>query len=172
MNVLTYIPILGILVLSSCSLSDQIQQQPAQTPPVVSLSGNTTGNQPPVLTGAVQVTPEIVTVGAAETKDISLVLVDGKWSLKIQSWTGSRQNIHFDSKGTKTLKVDLQTPLDTKGNVRVAQIIFPDGTGDGPFGKEMTYTLTQSGTYQIILSANMMAGDPWSGELDVNIEVK
>ncbi len=66
----------------------------------------------------------------------------------------------------------LQTPLDTKGNVRIAQIITPDGTGDGPFGKEMTYALTQSGSHQIILSANMMAGDPWSGEVEVNVEVK
>ena len=82
------------------------------------------------------------------------------------------QYIRFSSTGTKTLKVSLKTPLDSKGNVRIAQIITPNGTGDGPFGKEMTYTLTQDGTYRLVLSANMMAGDPWSGEVDVNIEVK
>ncbi len=78
MNSLKYIPILSILVLSSCTLPGQKPSASIPTPPANSLSGNTIGNPPPVLTGSIQIPPQTVIVEAGETKDISLVLVDGK----------------------------------------------------------------------------------------------
>ena len=70
---LKYIAILGVLSLASCS-SDQKPQNTL----TVSLSGYTSQIEPKIQTGSTQTTPEIVNVGAGETKDISLILIDGK----------------------------------------------------------------------------------------------
>ena len=85
MNSLKYLPVLGIFVLSSCTFPGQKPQASVPTPPATSLTGNIIGNEPPILTGAIQTPPAMVIVEAGKTKYIPLVLVDGKSSLKIQS---------------------------------------------------------------------------------------
>lgn len=113
-----------------------------------------------------------VTVGVGETKNVPLTLTDGRGALKIDYGTGARVVVNFNSTGSQMLTVDLQTPYDAIGNIRVSQIIKPDGTSDGPFGKYMTYSLTKTGQYQVVLAPNMMAGDPWSGMIDMNLVLR
>ncbi len=57
----------------------------------------------------------------------------------------------------------------TGGNLRLSQIIMPDGNMDGPFGTDSTVELTQFGGYELIFHENMMSGDPWSGNAIVTI---
>ena len=59
---------------------------------------------------------------------------------------------------------------DTLANLRFTQIFLPDGSADGPFGRELEYNLEKPGIYVLSVGENMMAGDPWSG--DFSIEVK
>lgn len=154
-------------------MNQDSEPQVYQAPPV-SVSGSMTPIVTQTETGVVQNPPTVqsVKIGANETKDFTLDMKDNKWAMKIDYGTGARVKVHFTSEGIKALKVNLTTPLDTNGNIRVSQIIFPDGTSDGPFGKDMTFDLTKSGSYQVILAPNMMAGDPWSGEVDMSLELK
>ncbi|USN57435.1 MAG: hypothetical protein H6766_03185 [Candidatus Peribacteria bacterium] len=80
--------------------------------------------------------------------------------------------ISFINDGFTQLSVDIVLPAGQTGaNLRLSQIIMPDGSMDGPFGLDTTYDLTQNGGYQLILSENMMAGDPWSGTAQVTVAV-
>ena len=63
-------------------------------------------------------------------------------------------------------------PGTSNGNIRIAQIISPSGKADGPFGDKMTYSLNESGDWKLILSENMMSGDPWKGEYFLTLEIK
>ncbi|MBK8549578.1 MAG: hypothetical protein IPL53_00410 [Ignavibacteria bacterium] len=63
-------------------------------------------------------------------------------------------------------------PNPATGNIRIAQIINPAGQADGPFGNQMTYALNESGDWKLVLSENMMSGDPWKGEYFLTIEIK
>jgi hypothetical protein len=63
-------------------------------------------------------------------------------------------------------------PVPSNGNVRISQIISPSGNADGPFGNSMTYDLTEAGNWKLILSENMMAGDPWEGQYNLTIGIK
>jgi len=65
-----YIAAFSILLLTSCSFSDETPQEPIQTGSIQ--------NTPVIQTGSTQVTPEIVEVEASNVKDIPLTLVDGK----------------------------------------------------------------------------------------------
>jgi hypothetical protein len=63
-------------------------------------------------------------------------------------------------------------PKTSDGNIRISQIINPAGVADGPFDNQITYTLNESGDWKLILSENMMAGDPWKGEYFLTLEIK
>ena len=81
---------------------------------------------------------------------------------------GQATKIYFINSDAKKMKV-VATPKGENGNIRLSQIIAPDGTADGPFGQETNYELTQNGGYQLIFNENMMAGDPWSGEVEIKV---
>lgn len=57
---------------------------------------------------------------------------------------GEATTIYFINSEAKAMKVDVTFP-DGSGNLRLAQIIMPDGTADGPFGQTTTYELNQFG---------------------------
>ncbi|MGS2762720.1 hypothetical protein [Sinomicrobium sp. M5D2P9] len=61
---------------------------------------------------------------------------------------------------------------DTLANLRFTQIFFPDGSADGPFGRELEYELEKPGTYVLSVGENMMAGEPWSGDFTIEVKVK
>jgi len=63
-------------------------------------------------------------------------------------------------------------PKTGEGNIRIAQIIDPSGKADGSFGDQMTYNLNESGDWKLVLSENMMSGEPWAGEYLLTIEIK
>lgn len=68
--------------------------------------------------------------------------------------------------------VALITTPSGKGNIRFNQLIMPDGSADGPFGKKIEYTATQTGTYKLIIAANLMAEDPYNGEFTLKVWLK
>lgn len=49
------------------------------------------------------------------------------------------------------------TPVDSLANIRFNRVISPDGKSNGPFGKEISLPVQQSGTYQFIIAHNLMA---------------
>ena len=77
----------------------------------------------------------------------------------------------FEVKEGQTMTASVK-PQSGKGNIRIGQIIFPSGKADGPFGIQMTYPLTESGDWKLILGEDQMAGDPWEGEYVLTVEIK
>ena len=84
---------------------------------------------------------------------------------------GEHNNVYFINDGyTKIdIKIFFLSAAAMNPNLRLSQIVMPDGTMDGPFGTETEYNLTQNGGYQLIFNENMMAGDPWSGDATLSL---
>lgn len=59
-----------------------------------------------------------------------------------------------------------------KGNIRFNQIIFPDQTSDGPFGKDLKTEIKQKGDYVLVIGHSQMADNPYWGKFKVEIENK
>ena len=68
-----------------------------------------------------------------------------------------------------TLSAKINT-VEKGRNLRINQIILPDGSADGPFSREMKYTKKQSGTYKIVFGKNLMAEGKLAGNISVTVE--
>lgn len=80
-----------------------------------------------------------------------------KLILKISDFT--------QSEITATIKVK-----DSKQNIRFNQIKFPDGSMDGPFGKELTHIVKEKGEVWLIIGKNNMAEGSITGDFSVTVE--
>ena len=76
---------------------------------------------------------------------------------------GRTVDVEFDSGGCDLLYGEI-TGVGDMANVRFNQIVMPDGTSDGPFGRSIEYGLEQQGTYHLLIGESLMAGEPWGGE--------
>ena len=68
-----------------------------------------------------------------------------------------------------TLSAKINT-VEKDRNLRINQIILPDGSADGPFSREMKYAKKQSGTYKIVFGKNLMAEGKLKGNISVTVE--
>ncbi|KAF2329048.1 hypothetical protein [Flavobacterium daemonense] len=74
-----------------------------------------------------------------------------------------------ESLGTLEAKIILAT---NNGNIRFNQIIFPDNSSDGPFGKDLKMQLTQKGNHVIVIGHSQMADNPYWGNFKVELKNK
>jgi len=103
--------------------------------------------------------------------DSGIILInikDGKANFQTRKQANQTIYIKFSSNGYKQISANLSSP-DSLANIRFSQIFLPDGTMDGPFGRDLEYQLPTDGLYKISIHENMMAGDPWAGLLNVEI---
>ncbi|UGU18003.1 hypothetical protein LS482_08990 [Sinomicrobium kalidii] len=114
---------------------------------------------------------EEVNSGITETSrdTLALNLKNGFVSGAVHKEERDKKYFVFQTDGPAKLSAKLVSQ-DTTANIRFTQIFFPDGSADGPFGRELKYDLEQAGTHTLSVGENMMAGNPWSG--DFTIEVK
>ncbi|WP_026730064.1 hypothetical protein [Flavobacterium denitrificans] len=63
-------------------------------------------------------------------------------------------------------------PSIARENIRFNQIIFPDKTMDGPFGKELKIDIKQKGIYVLVIGHSQMAEDPFIGKFTIQLENK
>ncbi len=101
---------------------------------------------------------------------VKINLKEGKGIVSIRKKAGQTIYIEFESEGYKKVLAYLSS-TDSLANIRFSQIFLPDGTMDGPFGKNMEYVLSQNGLYKMSVHENMMAGDPWTGIFSVQLEL-
>lgn len=76
--------------------------------------------------------------------------------------------VTFNSPGNESLYGKITLP-EGVGNVRFNQIIMPDGNMDGPFGRDLTYGLAAKGDYTLAIGESLMEGEPYAGELTVEL---
>jgi hypothetical protein len=80
----------------------------------------------------------------------------------------SRIYVKFTNKDEAYLKATITT-MEGEGNIRFNQIIFPDKTADGPFGKEMELKLKTQGEHTLIIGYSLMAEGRYEGEFKVEV---
>ena len=78
--------------------------------------------------------------------------------------------ISFSVSSGKLIHATLTGQSDSS-NIRIGQIEMPDGTFDGPFGKQLQYAIKSPGQYKLIISENMMAEGAWAGDFTVKVWV-
>lgn len=71
------------------------------------------------------------------------------------------------SKSTIFAKINT---VEKDRNLRINQIILPDGSSDGPFSKEMKYSKKKNGTYKIVIGKNLMAEGKLVGNVSVTVQ--
>lgn len=111
--------------------------------------------------------PVIVT---AKDSVIKLTVIAGEAKATYAKDARERVTFEFESGGYKKVHVGL-TSDDPVANIRLSQIIMPDGNADGPWGREMDYNLPVAGLYKLIVTENMMAGEPWAGTFTITIKL-
>ncbi|KAF2515698.1 hypothetical protein [Flavobacterium foetidum] len=81
----------------------------------------------------------------------------------------TRIYIKFQNEYSSHLIGKIITP-EEKANIRFNQIIFPDKTSDGPFGKDLNIDATQKGSYVLVVGPSQMAENPYWGKFQVQLE--
>jgi len=114
------------------------------------------------------VEPKAEFVVPSDSGVIQLKLVNGETHIRSRKVPQQNIEIQFQSDGYKKLKAHLSSP-DSMANIRFSQVTMPDGTMDGPFGRDLEYDLPQKGLYKVSIHESMMAGDPWGGEFAVDV---
>lgn len=159
--IIRYLLVLSICTLSSCTLSD-MNNPPVQTETGSQIQTGTTS------TGSTDTRPPLV-------EDISgsggayYLIFDGiqTRTIRVMHQTGASTTVSFVNSEARAVAVTISFPSASWANLRLSQIVMPDGTMDGPFGQKTGYNLRQLWGYEFIFRENMMAGDPWSGEADI-----
>ena len=101
---------------------------------------------------------------------VNIDVVSGHAEVFVHKKENQTIYLEFLSSGYKKLHGTLSSEDDT-ANIRFSQIFMPDGTMDGPFGREIEYDLLLDGTYRLSVHENMMAGDPWEGNFKVSLQL-
>lgn len=78
--------------------------------------------------------------------------------------------VKFSNKAVGNLKASI-TAMEGDGNIRFNQIIFPDKTADGPFGKEMEHELKTTGEHILIIGHSLMADGQYEGKFKVDLQL-
>jgi len=119
---------------------------------------------------SVNTEPKVEFIAPSDSGIIQLKLVNGETRIRSRKAPNQNIEIQFQSDGYKKLTAHLSS-TDSIANIRFAQITMPDGTMDGPFGRELEYNLSQNGLYKISIHESLMAGDPWGGEFTVHVKL-
>lgn len=83
----------------------------------------------------------------------------------------SKIYVKFDNQKEGKLTATL-LPITGKGNIRFSQIISPDKTANGPFGKDLEVDLKQKGTYILVVGHSLMADNPFLGNFKIQLDTK
>lgn len=89
----------------------------------------------------------------------------------IRHHNDERNIIYYDNTDFKNVAITIDTSdQDWPVNYRFSQVVLPDGSSDGPFGRDTSYPLNQTWLYQFHFHESMMAGEPRSWNADINFE--
>ena len=90
--------------------------------------------------------------------------------------TGSQngaEKIYFDNgQLVKQMKFSSgHTDTSDTANIRISQRFCPDGSADGPYGRELKYRFRDSGRYYMTVNENKMIGNTYTGSYTAEIAV-
>ena len=144
-----------VFFLSACSMTENLPSSSWS----VSSGLSSSGVQPPL----------VETISGTGNEFYPMFDGTGTKVIRAKYTSGKSLTVSFINSDAESMKISLAFPTATWANLRLAQIIAPDGESDWPFGKELEYNLTQKWGYQLIFRESQMAGDRWSGDVDITI---
>jgi len=170
MKILAAVLIIVSFIFSSCGQKENKTPEPGTTIETKKQPAANTSDQ--VKENEASENPEAEK--REKPKDIRVKFPVGSTQVTLNgNIKGFGQNIPYVFEVSKGQKLNASVkPKTGEGNIRIAQIIDPSGKADGPFGDQMTYNLNESGDWKLVLSENMMSGEPWAGEYLLTIEIK
>ena len=112
---------------------------------------------------------EIIAV-PSDSGTVKMNLTDGNGKLSVRKEPRQTVTLEFESGDYK--KLEAQIVPEKPGNLRISQIVLPDGTMDGPFGQSIRYDIPSPGTVRLLIGESLMQGDPWSGEFTVSVTLR
>lgn len=113
---------------------------------------------------------DISVVNPGDSGIVQVSFIDSIANVRIHKEEQQNVILEFKAEGYKKIKGYLSSQ-DSLANIRFSQILLPDGTMDGPFGRDIDYKISQNGTYRISVHENSMAGDPWAGDFTVDLKL-
>ncbi len=132
---------------------------------------NNSGQQPSGINEEHQ--PPLNNIISGTTNEYSLLFdntSEEKVSIYHQAWESTK--LFFINTKTWSMNAKITFEKVWSGNLRLSQIIMPDGSMDGPFSQDTTYDLTQVWWYQLLFRESMMTGDPWSGNAIITVSLR
>lgn len=87
---------------------------------------------------------------------------------KMEKKSGITDTVFISVHNLDSAHIILESPTNT-ANIRIGQLVSPDGSADGPFGKVLEYRFKDTGQYYITVSENLMVGDHYNGAYQVRI---
>ena len=93
---------------------------------------------------------------------------NGQLIKRMEIKSGQTDTIFISVHQGDSIRIRITTPSDT-ANIRISQLFSPNGSADGPFGKELTYHFVDSGRYYITVNENRMVGNRYTGPYEVEI---
>jgi len=117
---------------------------------------------------SVQSVPETSDSTQINLQEKAIELKSSWDSIRLHKISKVSDTISFDSKDFKQLNAELHS--DKPGNIRFNMIILPDNNSDGPFGRDIQYTLDKKGDYKLIVGESLMQGDPFDGNYTIRFK--
>lgn len=152
---------LWIILLSGCNTNNNIQINP------INSWNENTGT---IVNNDIQ--EPLVDITSGDNNSYTLFFDDMNTtkSFTIYHKADQKDYVYFINDWFTKLNLKITLPeSETWANLRLSQIIMPDGMADWPFDKELSYDLSQNWWYQLVFHENTMAGDPWTGNAQVTI---
>lgn len=85
--------------------------------------------------------------------------------------TGQKDTLTFTLAQGDSVKMELLLPEGKTGNIRINQLIAPDGKMDGPFGSLYSDSLKLPGNYKVIIAESLMQENPYEGAYTLRITI-
>jgi len=84
---------------------------------------------------------------------------------------GVKDTLTFTLHKSDSVMMKLLLPPGKTGNIRINQLIAPNGGMDGPFGSDYSDSLKIPGTYKVIIAESLMQENPYEGPYKVQIMI-
>lgn len=84
--------------------------------------------------------------------------------------SGHTDTLYINVHAADSVRITIKTASDT-ANIRISQLFCPDGSADGPYGRELKYRFRDSGRYYMTVNENKMIGNTYTGSYTAEIAV-
>lgn len=121
------------------------------------------GNQKQADSVVSDISTNATVVVPSDSGVVRMVLTGGHGEMLIRKEPRNPVYLEFETRNYRKVSAEIIPQSDSLGNVRISQVVLPNGTMDGPFGRTVEYDIPSPGTLRLVIGESLMQGDPWGG---------